>query len=152
MKVVPETGDYYRVSSPPKVVSNYIKRSMKTEEKFYEQGWCIHRTHVVAICCLAYTKGAHVDYSELSLDLQMEIASKKTEFRRGKSTSRPTLPTSSKIDECYAALYLIPDAPMDIVNAAWKALAKKHHPDVGGDEETFKRLSDAYSKIKSSNG
>lgn len=48
----------------------------------------------------------------------------------------------------YALLHLRSDAPVFIVEAVWRALAKLHHPDRGGDEETFKRLNAAYQRIK----
>jgi len=48
----------------------------------------------------------------------------------------------------YAVLHLLPTAPMAIIEAVWRALARLHHPDVGGDEELFKRLSAAYRRIK----
>ncbi len=47
----------------------------------------------------------------------------------------------------YATLYLTNDAPLEVVKAAYKALAAKTHPDVGGDERDFRRISDAYKNI-----
>jgi DnaJ-class molecular chaperone len=55
--------------------------------------------------------------------------------------------TSSGPDD-YAVLYLHRDAPVNIVEIVWRALAKLHHPDRGGDEETFKKISAAYQRIK----
>ena len=48
----------------------------------------------------------------------------------------------------FAVLHLRNTAPMAIVDAAWRALAKLHHPDKGGSEEEFKRISAAYHRIK----
>lgn len=62
------------------------------------------------------------------------------------SAEGPTT-TPGGLDD-YAILHLRRDAPMVIVDAVWRALAKLHHPDVGGDEETFKKLSAAYQRIK----
>lgn len=33
------------------------------------------------------------------------------------------------------------------IKRAYKRLAKQHHPDMGGDEETFKRLNDAHQQM-----
>lgn len=33
------------------------------------------------------------------------------------------------------------------IKTAYKRLAKRHHPDMGGDEETFKRLNDAHQQM-----
>lgn len=55
--------------------------------------------------------------------------------------------TASTSDD-YSILHLRRTAPMVIVEAAWRALAKIHHPDRGGDPEEFKRISAAYERIK----
>jgi curved DNA-binding protein CbpA len=34
------------------------------------------------------------------------------------------------------------------VRAAYRALAARHHPDVGGDESTMKRLNAAYAALQ----
>jgi len=56
--------------------------------------------------------------------------------------------TTPGVFDDYAILYLRSDAPMPIVDAVWRTLAKLHHPDVGGEEETFKRVLAAYNRIK----
>lgn len=38
-------------------------------------------------------------------------------------------------------------ADAETVKKAYRRLAKKHHPDLGGDEETFKEINDAYDAI-----
>jgi hypothetical protein len=46
-------------------------------------------------------------------------------------------------------LFVTADAPPEVVTAAYRALAKLHHPDKeGGDEETFKELDRAYREVK----
>jgi hypothetical protein len=47
----------------------------------------------------------------------------------------------------YAALYVTPDAPDAVVHAAYRALAKILHPDVGGDAQAFVRVQAAYDAI-----
>lgn len=37
-------------------------------------------------------------------------------------------------------------ATADDIKTAWRAMARRLHPDVGGDAEQFKRLNDAYQK------
>lgn len=44
----------------------------------------------------------------------------------------------------YNDLGVSKDATADEIKQAHKNLAKKHHPDAGGDEETFKRIQHAY--------
>lgn len=41
-----------------------------------------------------------------------------------------------------------PEAPVEVAEAAYRALAKKHHPDRGGDPEQMSSLNDAISRIR----
>lgn len=50
----------------------------------------------------------------------------------------------------YAILYLQPDAPDAILEVVYRKLAQLFHPDRGGDEEQFKRITAAYQRIKGS--
>lgn len=47
----------------------------------------------------------------------------------------------------YAKLYLLDGAPLEVVRAAYKALAQKYHPDKGGDVEVMSTLNVAYKEI-----
>ena len=50
--------------------------------------------------------------------------------------------------QSYAALHLLPTAPPEVVSAAYKALAKKVHPDAGGSQERMQAINSAYALIK----
>ncbi len=51
--------------------------------------------------------------------------------------------------EAYAALCLTPQAPAPLVRAAYRELAKLHHPDTkGGDTAARQRLNHAYEVLK----
>ena len=52
----------------------------------------------------------------------------------------------------YDLLGLTPDAEMEVIRVAYKALAKKLHPDLGGSEEAMRRLNEAYGMICSERG
>jgi curved DNA-binding protein CbpA len=47
----------------------------------------------------------------------------------------------------YKVLGILPTATDDVVRAVYRALAKKHHPDTGGDAERFREISEAYSVL-----
>ncbi len=49
--------------------------------------------------------------------------------------------------DAYEVLGVRPDADPEIIGAAYRALAKKLHPDVGGGADAFKEIDDAYSRI-----
>jgi curved DNA-binding protein CbpA len=47
----------------------------------------------------------------------------------------------------YRVLGILPTATDDVVRAVYRALAKKHHPDTGGDAERFREISEAYTVL-----
>jgi DnaJ-class molecular chaperone len=47
----------------------------------------------------------------------------------------------------YRILGIEKDATADEIKAAYRKLASKHHPDKGGDAETFKEISEAYESL-----
>lgn len=61
--------------------------------------------------------------------------------------SRPKPPTNDPNDP-YRVLDIPSNSPDWLVKLAYKAKAKKAHPDAGGSEEDMKRINDAYQKIR----
>ena len=49
--------------------------------------------------------------------------------------------------EPWATLWLLPGAPPQVVKAAYRALARIHHPDVGGCTERMKAINGAFETI-----
>ena len=45
-------------------------------------------------------------------------------------------------------LHLLPTAPPQLIDAAYKALARLTHPDLGGSTEAMQRLNAAYERLK----
>jgi len=48
-----------------------------------------------------------------------------------------------RLASAYQVLYLAPGAPAELVEAARRVLAKRAHPDMGGDEETMRAINAA---------
>jgi hypothetical protein len=48
----------------------------------------------------------------------------------------------------YKALFLYADAPIEVCEAAYKALSKTHHPDNGGNPEKMAAINEAISLIR----
>lgn len=48
----------------------------------------------------------------------------------------------------YRELFLVPGAPMKLIEAARRILAVENHPDRGGDEERMKRVNVAFDMIQ----
>lgn len=60
----------------------------------------------------------------------------------------PGHPPSPKTIDSLARLHLRETAPWPVVEAAYKALARLHHPDKGGDQTTMKHINAAYTNLK----
>jgi hypothetical protein len=58
---------------------------------------------------------------------------------------------ASALQEACVALHITPDAPVAVAEASFKALAKQHHPDVGGDTAIFQQLNAALQTFKAWN-
>lgn len=48
----------------------------------------------------------------------------------------------------YAVLHVAMDAPIEVCEAAYRALVKKHHPDLGGNTPAMQRLNAAIEQIR----
>jgi curved DNA-binding protein CbpA len=55
---------------------------------------------------------------------------------------------TSRIDDALAQLHLLSTAPPELIDAAYRVLAKQHHPDTGGDTVVMQRLNGAYDVLK----
>lgn len=56
--------------------------------------------------------------------------------------------SSRELDLCFKMLGVSPSAPWEAVEKAYKQKAKRHHPDLGGDEDAMRALNHAYELIK----
>ena len=59
---------------------------------------------------------------------------------------------NSDPDDPYVIMGIHRNTPPEIIKAVYKAWAVNHHPDKGGDSETFKRINVAYDQIKAERG
>ena len=62
--------------------------------------------------------------------------------------ARPGANRTSPLDGAYEALWLRPGAPLSVVKAAYRSLAARNHPDVGGDSAAMLRLNSAYETLR----
>ncbi len=67
---------------------------------------------------------------------------------RGEYVPDPPGPRPNDVDMCFRLLGLSSSASWEEVERAYRAKAKIHHPDRGGDEDTMRALNEAYSRIK----
>ena len=146
MKILPGTDDFVWITQPSKQVTQWLRRSVPSSFRYYDSethlGWALHLKYVVDAAKLEHYFGGEVDVSRLPEDLRKFIDDTRHEW-----VSDTSLSASPKGDP-YRTLFVLPGAPKSVVTAAWKALARDHHPDVGGDPERFKELQAAYDLIK----
>jgi hypothetical protein len=55
-------------------------------------------------------------------------------------------------DETFAVLGLLPTAIWEVCEAAYRALCKINHPDMGGNEETMKQINAAWDRVRIAKG
>lgn len=48
----------------------------------------------------------------------------------------------------YGMLFVTPNAPLDVCEAAYRAIAKRAHPDIGAPPEYFRKITEAIETIR----
>lgn len=150
MRVFPhENPEFVFVTSAHPKVRDWIMFSVKpTTHRYYDESiraWAVHVDHLFDLVKIGTFHSGRVDYSELPMDAQMAIAAQKAAWRTGAKLGVEKVETSDP----YRVMHLLPSAPPAIVDSVFKALAKIHHPDKGGDPEEMKKVNEAYERIKS---
>lgn len=102
------------------------------------QIWLVHYTWLGWLVHLARSYGYSIDYASLPTTWQLRAAGAQLSGENG---------TSVLAESPYLKLHVLEDAPIEVVRAAYKALAQIHHPDAGGSAERFREVSDAYQAI-----
>jgi hypothetical protein len=82
---------------------------------------------------------AWFDYCRDELGAEVSWVKAKRQGKEGRATPKPA-------PDPFKELFLLPSAPVEVVKAAYRALATLHHPDHGGDAERMKAINAAYSE------
>lgn len=77
---------------------------------------------------------------------------KRLEEWRGREPDPGPGPDLERVYDPYRVLHLLPTAPLSVVQAAYRAMAKLHHTDVGGTEARMQEINKAYEDITSEGG
>lgn len=64
------------------------------------------------------------------------------------SASGPQHPHHSAPSDPFVTLHLLPSAPPELIDGAYRVLARLHHPDVGGTHEQMLALTAAHDALK----
>lgn len=131
MKIVKSSSKgYFQVLEVPNEISNYIRYKIPYNKRIFSEHWFITVKYIPSLVKFARGRGIVVDVSSLPAYITKHLGEQ--------------VKTSPS-----ATLYLIDGAPEYIVDAVWKAIAKKWHPDKeGGDSSEFLKFKEAYDHIK----
>ena len=127
--------------------TDLLRRSVKASYWRYDHSslsWEVHVTRIESVYRLGRRLFQFVDVSALPPKLQKALAQS---MDGDESFGHRTL-SKGALDDPYARLYVRDDAPLNVVKAAYRALSKECHPDVGGSPEAFKQINEAYEKIR----
>jgi hypothetical protein len=84
-------------------------------------------------------------YADLAIELFLHHFPTAETPRRGRSRTTATAPPAGSP---FAVLHLRETAPPQLVDAAYRCLAKLHHPDVNGDATTMRQLTEAHEELR----
>lgn len=62
------------------------------------------------------------------------------------------LPAPPSVRDPYEVLGVRPDAPLEVVEASFRALARQAHPDRGGSDAAMRELNSALERVRSDRG
>lgn len=109
-----------------------------------QKKWKVHVSKLPQIVSYGMRCFVHIDYQSLPEEIQIDIVHK----IKGSKEANPRIWFFEETKEdLYSILFLTPDAPLEVIKAAYKALALKYHPDQGGDIEKFRKINEAYEKL-----
>lgn len=147
--ILEKTGaNWVKLIGPPnKSFISYLKYSIRpATDRFYSADtrvWSIMWKQLPHVVVAARRYYAAVDYSNLPESWQLYIAGAKVGYKEETDTKIITTEKQNPFE----VLFVTENAPMEVIKAAYKALATKYHPDAGGNETDMSNLNLAYAEI-----
>lgn len=89
----------------------------------------------------------HAAYAARAVALMRQTFVAVTEYGADRSATSPPDPIR-RTDPDFAILHLLPSAPPELVESAYKCLVKINHPDRGGDHEAMIALNEAITRLR----
>lgn len=121
---------YHYPSDPAKVVVRYIKDGREVELSMAKHPYYYQNIRVIYFAIEALRMNEERGLEELV------------------RAAYGLLPAPVAEKDPYETLGVRPDAPLDVIEASYRALAKKAHPDLGGSTQRMAELNAAWEKIK----
>lgn len=149
-------GGWFEATGVTGKCLSFVTQQIPARERYYVQSqnkWIIRDEHLLTVARLGFLQDGNLHYEGLPIKirtiLQQVQETWKKEDAKYTNAFRPTPVTPPvSVASAYVTLHLQPDAPFDIVEATWRYLARKHHPDKGGDANLFMMYHEAYKSIK----
>ena len=135
------------------------QRLGRTAFAFPYNGAMVEEIKAVPVACRDYDPATRIwtvraPYDDRVLDLFLRhFPGADIIDDRGARYSAPPPPPKAPAPSLHAALYLVPTAPREVIEAAYKALVKKYHPDRlpeperAGANATLARINVAYAQL-----
>ena len=122
---------WYVLEKVPKKTIDFIKRHLPVNTKmFVGNRWHVTNSQIVNVINLTLSNDEEVDYRVLPQFLKDQVKHKVD-------------------DNPWSILHVAENAPEFIVDAVWKTLAKRYHPDTStGNADLFMKYKAAYDTIK----
>ena len=89
---------------------------------------------------------AWLAYARATFNARIEWISGEADADPDAEWTPSSKPRPKPIDP-YRTLHLLPSAPPEVIRAAYKALAMKHHPDHGGDTAAMQKINAAFKVL-----
>ena len=97
--------------------------------------------------CVPYEHAARA-YRESQAGMPPFGGWKRSRGSGSRAATRSGQARDPSVERAYEDLWLRPGAPMSVVRAAYRSLAARSHPDVGGDPGHMLRLNTAYETLR----
>jgi hypothetical protein len=138
-------GDWVRLLGPTsRPFIEFLKYGIKPQTMRRYDGdsraWLVHWKQLRTLANTARRFYEAVDWSTLPPEWQMVAAG-------GEATTTVVEEPEEK-ENPFTVLHLTEDAPLEVIIAAYRALAQLHHPDHGGSDEAMARINDAYTSAR----
>ena len=106
------------------------------------------RTHGVKSICCADARTATCYAKRMTLRAAGKYPRLLTNGVLWRAAHLPSLDTMLTGVDPYRVLQVVPDAEPEVIQAAYRALVRKHHPDVGGSEVQMAMLNAAWETLR----
>lgn len=140
-----QEGDWVRLLGPSvRAFTEFLKYGIKpASARRYEgssRSWLVHWKQLRLVANTARRYYDACDWASLPPQWQMVAVGGEA------STEVSQEPVAE--ENPFTVLFLTDDAPLEVIQAAYRALALKHHPDHGGTDSEMQRVNDAYIRAR----